>query len=668
MITPKVPHIFFGGDYNPEQWPEDVWREDMHLMRAAGVNLVTLGVFAWAKLEPRPGEYDFAWFDRIMDLLHANGICVDLATATASPPPWLARLHPTSLPVTAQGVTLWPGARQHFCPSSRAYREAAANLVEHLATRYRQHPALALWHVNNEYGVHVSECYCDQSAAAFRAWLQLRYGALDALNAAWGTAFWSQQYSAWEEILPPRSAPTFPNPTQQLDFKRFSSDELLVCFENEKAILQAITPDIPITTNFLGFHKPVNYQQWATREDVVSIDSYTDPSAPDAPAEAAMQADLARSLKLGQPWILIEQTPSQVNWRAVNVLKRPGQMRLWSYQALARAADGIMFFQWRASQAGAEKFHGGMVPHIGTDHSRVWDEVRQLGNELSGLDELVASRTHAEVALIFDWESWWALEFDSKPSTLISAIDQLARFHRVLFAHNITADIVPPSADLAQYKIILIPNLYLVHPGFAEKLEQHVAAGGKVMMSFFSGIVDAQDHILLGGYPAPFRKLLGIRVAEFDPYIPGQTNRIITSTGQRSPCDLWSDVIELEGATALATYEQDFYAGYPAVTRHQFGQGQSYYIGTRLDPAYLAALLLDVCRDLSLPPLQVPAGVEVVRRGKDSQTYWFVLNHTTAAVTVTLDHALVDLLSGEHYQAGAVTLAGYGVLVMREGQ
>ncbi len=350
MIVPRVPHILYGGDYNPEQWAEEVWRDDVRLMRDAGVNLVSLGIFAWARIEPRPGAYDFDWLDRIMDLLDQHGVRDALATATASPPPWLARRHPESLPVSADGTTLWPGARQHYCPSSQAYRTAAAALVRRLAERYGHHPALALWHINNEYGCHVAQCYCDASAEAFRTWLQRRYGTIEGLNEAWATTFWSQRYDAWEEINPPRTAPSFVNPTQQLDYKRFSSDALLELYTMERDVVRALTPAVPTTTNFINFG--LDYWRWAEQEDIVSFDSYPDPADPRAHVTAALHYDIMRSLKAGQPWILMEQTPSLVNWRARNVLKRPGQMRLWSLQAVAHGADGVMFFQWRQSAAG----------------------------------------------------------------------------------------------------------------------------------------------------------------------------------------------------------------------------------------------------------------------------------------------------------------------------
>src|SRR2546430_412183 len=325
-------------------------------MREAGVNMVNLAVFGWSRIQPGEDTWDFAWLDRVMGLLHEGGVRVNLGTATASPPPWLSHAHPELLPVTADGVKLWPGGRQHYCPSSRAYREAARRLVEAMAERYGGHPALAMWHVNNEYGCHVAACYCDVSAQAFREWLERRYGSMDRLNRAWGTDFWSQRYSSWEEILPPRRTPTWPNPTQQLDFARFSSDTLLECYQLERNVLKQRTPDIPIGTNFMGFFRPVDYWKWAEHQDIVSNDSYPDPADPASGMRAAMADDLMRSLSRGRPWILMEQTTSRVHWREANVAKEPGQARLWSDQALARGADGIMYFQWRQSQGGGGKF------------------------------------------------------------------------------------------------------------------------------------------------------------------------------------------------------------------------------------------------------------------------------------------------------------------------
>ncbi len=683
-IPVKYDRVYYGADYNPDQWPEEIWPEDMRLMQAAGVNLVSLGIFSWAKIEPRPEHYEWAWLDRIMNLLAENGIGVNLATATASPPPWMAKLDIDTLPVNQAGARLWPGARQQFCPSSPTFRLLAQRLVRQIATRYRHHPALKMWHVGNEYGCHISECYSDTSARAFREWLKKRYDcSLDAMNQAWGTSFWSQAYSDWDEINPPRLAPTFCNPTQQLDWKRFSSDALLECFEMEARILREITPDVPITTNFMGLFKPLDYWKWAAQEDIISNDAYPDPSDPASPMDAAMACDMMRSLGNCKPWILMEQTPSQVNWRNVNALKRPGQMRLWNYQALGRGANGLMYFQWRASKAGAEKYHGGMVPHIGTENSRVWNEVAGLGQELKRIEPaLLNSTVRPKIGILFDWESWWALELDSKPSSEVTMLSQLKAYYAPLYQNNLAIEFVPPWADLSQFKVVLVPNLYLIRDedDLSPRLEKFVSEGGRLVMSFFSGITDQNEHIRLGGYPAPFRKLLGLRVAEFQPYVDGQHNNLrLLEAGQdlaaekaetAYSCNLWNDLIDLEGAEVLASYTQDFMEGQAALTRHQFGQGFSYYLGTQPEAGLMERLLLQVCHEAGVSaPLQanVPAGVELVRRENEQGSFLFILNHNPAMVQVDLsglnEYQLLLGDAGELPQ-DSLKLDGFGLAIL----
>ncbi len=398
----------------------------------------------------------------------------------------------------------------------------------------------------------------------------------------------------------------------------------------------------------------------------MSHDAYPDPSDPRAHVGAAMSYDLMRSLGGGRPWVLMEQVTSQVNWRAQNALKRPGQMRLWSMQAVARGADGVMFFQWRAARAGAEKFHGAMVPHGGTGDARIWREVTALGAELRRLDAVVGARTPAAVAIVFDWESWWALELDAHPSRNVRLLEQVGRYYAPLFDRNIAVDFVAPDADLARYRVVLVPNLYLVRAGVAENLERFTAAGGTLVMSFFSGIADAEDHILLGGYPAPFRTLLGLRVEEFDPYAPGQTNGLIAADGCCYECDLWSDVIHLEGAEAIATFERDFYAGGPAVTRHAYGNGTAYYVGTRPVEGYMTQLLEGICRDTGVSaPLDAPLSVEVTRRVAGENGFLFALNHSANTVEFSLPRPVVDVLTGQGHE-GSVKLGPREVAIWRE--
>ena len=655
--------IAFGGDYNPEQWPEEVWAQDVELMRAAGVNLVTVGVFSWALLEPRPGEFEFGWLDRVLDLLHDGGIAVDLATATASPPPWLAARHPESLPVTRDGVRMSIGSRQAYCPSSPAYREAAVRLAGAMAERYAAHPAIALWHVNNEYGAHTPRCYCEVSAEDFRGWLQRRHGGLDELNRAWGTAFWSQRYGAWEEIQPPRVAPYSSNPAQELDFRRFCSDALLACYDLEREVLARVTPDVPVTTNFMGLFEPLDYWAWAAREDVVSHDAYPDPEDPVSHVDAAFAGDLMRSLRGGQPWMLMEQAPSAVNWRPRNRPKRPGAMRRLSLQAVARGADAIMYFQWRAAQRGSERFHSAMLPHAGTE-SRVHREIRGLGAELERLRPVVGARVPADVALLHAWDSWWALEAPDHPTTELRLDERMRDHYRPLWEANVPVDVRPPGADLSAYRLVVVPNLYLLSADAAAGLAAYVEGGGHLLVSFFSGAVDHEDAVWPGGWPGPLRDVLGLTVEELWPLAPGE------SLGLRRPdgtalgtASVWTEVVRPAGAEVVAELVDGDLAGGPAITRHAHGAGIATYVATRPDPAAMAALLAGACADAEVgpPPLRAPPGVEVVRRGPAL----FLLNHTQAAVSVPLPREAESLLDGTRH-TGAVELAPGGAEVLSE--
>jgi beta-galactosidase len=536
-------------------------------------------------------------------------------------------------------------------------------LVRRLAEHYRDHPALAMWHVNNEYGCHVSECHCDVSAEAFRTWLRERYGEVDALNDAWGTAFWSQRYSDFSEINPPRRAPTFSNPTQTLDFSRFSSDALLECFELERAVLKELTPNVAVTTNFMGFFKPLDYWKWARREDVVSHDHYPDPADPEAHIGAAMSYDLMRSLGEGRPWILMEQSPSNINWRDRNLPKRPQQMRLWSYQAVARGADGVMFFQWRASKAGAEKFHAGMVPHGGTK-TRVWGEVSALGRELARLRELDGTTVSAEIAILFDWNSWWALETSSKPSVDLQLLEQLYSYYRPLYQANVPVDFVSAAGDLSSYRLVLAPNLYLASKETARLVTDYVASGATFVTSFFSGVVDENDHVYLGGYPGAWRDLLGLVVEEFAPFPEGHEGRIRSSSGEVTACSIWSEVVALRGAEALATFEDGLCLGLSAATRNKVGAGLAYYLATRPSQSFMRDFLARVCREAEVETLSAPTGVEVSRRFSEGTAYTFYLNHRDAPVSIQGVPDGTELLSG-NATSGKLRLEPLGVALVR---
>ncbi|MEV5558943.1 beta-galactosidase [Nonomuraea wenchangensis] len=619
--------IAYGGDWNPEQWPEETWRQDVALMREAGVNQVSLGIFSWSLLEPAEGVFDFGWLDRAMDLLAANGIRAGLATPTASPPPWFAASYPEALPVDADGRRLHHGSRQGFCPSSPIYRDRALRIAERVATRYAGHPALALWHVHNEYGCHNARCYCDTSAGAFRAWLRARHGSLDELNDAWGTAFWSQRYGEWTQILPPRATPSFTNPGQQLDFRRFSSDALVELYTAERDLLRSVTPDVPVTTNLMaGAHWDMDCWAFAAEVDVVSTDHYLIGARAEPHIDLAFAADYARSLNGGRPWLLMEHSTSAVNWQPRNLAKAPGELRRNSLQHLARGADAIMFFQWRASRAGAEKWHSAMLPHAGPD-TKIFREVKALGAELAGLDGVPGSRVTAEVAILLDHASVWAQDHPAQPSSELDPVEEAKRWHAALWRAGVTCDLAHPEGDLSGYRLVLVPMLYLVSDAGAAGLTDFTRAGGVTLVGPYSGIVDEHDRVRLGGYPGAWRELLGVSVEEFFP-LEGPIALESGGTGT-----VWSELAHVTGAKVLDAYA----TGEPAWTRHEQGGGAAHYLTTRLDDAALARVLAAVCAEAGVrPAATAPPGVEVVRRAHpDGRAFLFAINHTGADAEVT---------------------------------
>jgi beta-galactosidase len=620
----------FGADYNPEQWPREVWATDVRLMREAGVNIVTVGVFAWAELQPRPDTWTFEWLDTVLDLLHHHGIAVDLATATASPPAWLTTMYPEILPVTARGETLWPGGRQHWRPTSPTFRTHALRLVRKLATRYSDHPALAAWHISNELGCHNLYDYSDDAAAAFRTWLGARYGSIEALNRAWGTSFWSQRYSEWGEILPPRTAASYPNPTQQLDFKRFSSDALKSYLRAERDLLRTITPDVPVTTNFMvmGESKGVDYADWAGEVDFVANDHYLAPG-PDGLSELLFSANLTGNLREGRPWFLMEHATSAVNWRPVNVAKREGELARDALAHLAHGADAICFFQWRASVAGAEKYHSAMLPHAGSD-SAVFRSVVSLGRTLRTLAPVAGTRRRpAPVAILFDWVSWWASEQDSHPTDRLRYKQEALDWYIALQQLGVRADVIPTGVPLDGYRLVVAPILHVTPPALAGRLSGFVHGGGHLAVTYFSGIVDGNDHIIPGGYPGGLRDVLGIRVEEFGPLLDDES--VTLDTGAVGT--LWTDRVEVTepGVQVVAHYKSGEQADRPAITRRRIGSGSATYVSTRLGAAGLRPVL-EECLALAGVASDLPEAargrVELAIRHDGTDEFWFFVNLT----------------------------------------
>jgi beta-galactosidase len=669
--TPRgLTRLAFGGDYNPEQWPESVWREDVRLMQEAGVTMVSVGIFSWALLEPAPGAYDFGWLDRVLALLHDNGVRVDLGTPTVAPPAWFYRAHPEALPVTAEGVRHEFGSRGAICHSNADYRAAAANITTRLAERYGAHPALAMWHVHNEYGVPVSACYCDSCAAHFRRWLATTYGTVDAVNDAWGTAFWGQRYADLEQINPPRVTPTVGNPAQALDYKRFADTTMRENFVMERDILHRLSPGVPVTTNFmtaLSQCDSVDYWAWGREVDIVTNDHYLITDGRRTHVNLAMAADLTRSVAGGAPWLLLEHSTSGVNWQPRNPAKAPGQMARNSLAHVARGSEGAMFFQWRQSRRGAEKFHSAMVPHGGTD-TRVWREVVELGTAMESLGQIRGTRTTADVAVLWDWHSWWAQSLDWRPSEDHDARERADAYYEALYDHHLTVDFAHPEADVSRYPLVVVPALYLMTEEAGNNLRAYVENGGTLVVSCFSGIVDEHDAVHEGACPGPLRDVLGLTVEEFSPLLKDERVRLTGPDGSEFHADVWTEFVVPRGAETVWTYADGLTAGRPAVTRHRLGEGTAWYVSTRLGAPGLEALIGRASEDAHIAPrAALPRDVEVVRRTGESGTYLFVINHTVTDAKVPLDTSGTELLTGERAAGRLVVPAGAVRVVRLDG-
>lgn len=655
--------IAYGGDYYPEQWPVDTWPDDVSLMRQAGVNLVTVGVFSWALLEPEEGRFQCGWLRDLLDLLGAAGIGVDLATPTAAPPPWATMTYQDILPVDEDGITYGPGSRQSLCVLSPSYRRLARSIVQQLAEQLGDHPAVRMWHVHNEYGCHVPYCYCSYHEAAFRSWLQLKYGTIGALNEAWHTTFWGQIYGAFDQVCLPGRAAALPNPGHSLDHKRFNNASYLDAFLEERDLIKASCPGSQVTTNFMGFFKPLDYFSWASHLDVVSTDNYPDPALADNWLRSAMHYDLIRSLNLGAPWMVMEQTTSRTNWRRHNVAMAPGQMRALTYQALARGASGIMFFQWKASSGGAEKFHSAMVPHAGR-HSPVWDEVRQIGQELSTLGALVDADCETRVSVLFSWDNWWAMEAPGAPSSELTIEEQLMWMVGPIYERSALIDFRPPGADLSQYRMLFVPSLYLVSKGDGQNIVDFVHQGGTSVISFWSGIVDENDRVHNGPYGGPLRPIMGCDVVDVAP-LPASTSLPLEwEDGSRTCASFWLDICDQRDGHPLARVADGPWKGRPVVLETTYGSGRALYLGARLDRPGMDKVFDRAGTPASPWPAPLSPGLERLQRAKGDDMLDFVINHSDRERSVDLKGPGTDLITGRAVPQ-RFTLGPWGLMIVR---
>lgn len=665
----KVKKILYGGDYNPEQWPEDTWEEDMRLLKLAHIDIVTLNVFSWASLQPDENTYCFEKLDKIMELVKKHGLKVCLATSTGAHPAWMARKYPDILRTEFNGMRRKFGGRHNSCPNSPTYRKYSVRLAEKLAERYKDYDNIVAWHISNEYG---GECYCENCERAFRVWLKDRYKTIDELNRAWNNSFWGHTMYDWEDVvLPNLLSEHFADDRTMfqgisLDYHRFNSDSILECCKLEYDALKAVTPDIPITTNMMGIYKALDYQKWAKELDFISWDNY--PSNDDSAASIALRHDLMRGIKQGKPFALMEQTPSVTNWLPYNALKRPGVMRLWSYQAVAHGADTVMFFQMKRSIGACEKYHGAVIDHVGNENTRVFREVSALGAELDTIGELtLGARTPAKAAIYFDWENWWAMEYSAGPSVRLHYVDEILKYYTAFNTLNIPVDFIGAEDDLSDYKVVLAPVMYMVKDGYDEKLRSFVQNGGSFLTTFFSGYVDKNDLVTVGGYPGKLRDILGIWVEEEDALPEGMNNSFVYND-VTYPAEIICDLLHTETAVSYCGYESDFYKGMPVITENSFGKGSAYYVATASNESFYEKFLKDICEKAGVVPiLDTPKGVEATVRENENGVFLFLLNHTDEEQSVKLAFGGTDIICNADYAEGdIVKLAAKDVVILRK--
>ena len=656
-------YIIHGGDYNPDQWIDtpEIWDEDMKLMNLANVNSATVGIFAWSMLEPEEGVYNFEWLDKILDKLHENGKDVILATPSGARPAWLAQKYPEVLRVEENGIRNEYGVRHNHCLTSPVYREKVRNINTLLAQRYKDHPAVKMWHISNEY---CGECHCELCQEAFRDWLKEHYKNLDELNFKWWNGFWSHKMTDWSQINSPKYRGENHVVAMKLAWKRFVSDSHISFYENEIAPLREITPHIPITTNFMRLYDGIDYQDFAKHLDLISWDSYPawDRGATYKEAyEVAFVHDACRSLKDGQPFFLMESTPSIVNWHEVNKIPKPFRQEQASIQAVAHGADSIQYFQWRKSRGGHEKFHGAVDDHCGHENTRVFREVSHLGSVLQKLDGVVGKRNNGKVAIIGDWQNKWATEvFCGYNNNERDYWAECVKWYKPFWEKGIAVDVIPMDADYKKYDLIIAPFLYMLKDGTIDRIEKYVRNGGIFVAGYLTGIVDKDDLCFLGGFPADkLKEVFGLWCEETDSLPDGFTNTV-SFNGKEYSAINFCDILHTSTAKTLGTYKNDFYADTPAVTVNNYGNGKAYYAAFSAKDDFFKDFIERITQDIhcDAPEFEIPCGVSVVKRGD----YIFVMNFADDEKTVTFGREYEDVVNGTKITSAKLPVCGYCIL------
>jgi len=655
--------MYYGADYYPEHWPEERWPEDARLMMEAGFNVARMAEFAWTRMEPHEGEFDFDWLDRAIALLSDQGISTVLGTPTASPPAWLMRAYPECFLVREDGQ------RRNTCPTSPIYRQYSARIVAAMAEHVADNAHVIGWQIDNEFGDH---CYCEACQRAFQEWLKGRYSSLEALNAAWGTVFWSHTYTAWQEIPLPWATSSTHNPSLALDYRRFMSDTYEQYQRLQVDILRRLSPGRFITHNLMGFGYPkLNYFHLAQYLDLVSWDNYPRYRGQPDLAARALSHDTMRGLKGRSFWVMEEQSGPTGNVE-VHSAPRPGEIAYWAWQAVAHGADGIVYFRWRTCRFGSEEYWHGILDHDGVPRRRYHD-VAQMGETLQRMGtEIDGSHSPAAAALLLSYDSRFALQ--NQPQNPGFSYEALfASYYRALWKRHIPVDIIPPSADLSSYRLVIAPALYILDEATAARLHAYVACGGTLVITCRSGVMDEHNVVVNQALPGLLAGLCGAEVEEYDSRDPGDTLSLVAADGLGGGCFgacTWADVLEPKGATALARYGAhsgaDYYAGRAAVTAHAFGQGRAIYVGTIPDDAFLDQLTGWLCEKQGIAaPLDAPEGIEVTVRESDDARFLILLNGTVEEQRINIGGGGRDLASGEAI-SGEIALDPLEVLILKQ--
>ena len=672
VLFPKIPVLLHGGDYNPDQWLDrpDILEEDIKMMKKAGVNTATVGVFSWSALEPQEGNFQFGWLHDIMDKLYENGIYTVLATPTGARPAWMDEKYPSVLRVEKDGRRNHHSGRHNHCMSSLEYRSLVEKMDTKLAQEFGNHPGLILWHISNEFG---GECYCENCKKRFQEYLREKYhNNIEELNKQWWTSFWSRRFDSFEQIEPPYDNGEHSILGLNLDWKRFNSWNMKDYLAFERRILKKYTPQVPATANFMKLFEQLDYVDLAKEIDIISWDGYpswnNDYETPaDTAAELSFDHAVMRSLKKDKPFMLMESTPSLVNWHSVNKLKRPGILRASSIQTIGCGSDTVQYFQWRKGRGAAEQFHGAVVDHLGRDDTRVFKEVSEVGELLKKLAPVTGSRVASKAAVLFDWSNRWAIkDMQGMAHDTKNYEKEVRKFYNIHLKKGINADIVFPLEDLSSYSLVVLPMYYAVSKEAGAWLKEYVKNGGTVVATYLTAYVNENTLAYLGGFPgAGLGEVFGLYAEELDTLYPTDSNAVLMKDGNKAIVKDYCELIKLTGAEVLGTYESDFYAGMPAVTVHSYGKGKAYYIGTRMEETDLIKFFTPIWSECGIKEKELPEGVEyLTRTAEDGSTFDFYVNYNAMPVTVQLSKDGTNLLNGEAV-SGKVEILPFNAVVVK---